>query len=190
MRAYTQGKSHARASALAASKVKEREFLRPASSFFSGRAPPSLRRSSFSALPVLSSVSTQGHTTLSTVVALRTLIGVRYFAARNLVKEMPMGKHQYLYILTVPGAERVADLEQVVNAESDQAFVAMWIHNSTTDAWKKGIKPAIKAAGYTAVHFDARQINHIGWEEGKEEELQIRLMERITALMGDGLRKG
>ncbi len=75
MRAYTQGKSHARPSALAASKVKEREFLRPASSFFSGRAPPSLRRSSFSALPVLSSVSTQGHTTLSTVVALRTLIG-------------------------------------------------------------------------------------------------------------------
>ena len=52
---------------------------------FSGRAPPSLRRSSFSALPVLSSVSTQGHTTLSTVVALRTLIGAQNFASEDLL---------------------------------------------------------------------------------------------------------
>ena len=42
MRAYTQGKSHARPSALAASKVKEREFLRPANELLlrSGSALP------------------------------------------------------------------------------------------------------------------------------------------------------
>ena len=56
-------------------RSRSANFFGQQTSFFSGRAPPSLRRSSFSALPVLSSVSTQGHTTLSTVVALRTLIG-------------------------------------------------------------------------------------------------------------------
>lgn len=40
------------------------------------------------------------------------------------------------------------------------------------------------------IHFDVRQNTHIGWEEGKEEELKTKLRDRITAIMGDGPLKG
>ena len=82
-------------------RSRSANFFGQQTSFFSGRAPPSLRRSSFSALPVLSSVSTQGHTTLSTVVALRTLIGARKEEAQP--EETPFYAHNevllQLYLL-------------------------------------------------------------------------------------------
>lgn len=38
-----------------------------------------------------------------------------------------------------------------VNPTSDRVFVAMWYHESTEDAWEKGIKPAIEESGYEPV---------------------------------------
>ena len=56
--------------------------------------------------------------------------------------------------LTVPGYERVAKLEQVENAASDQAFVAMCFDESLDELWSKGIKPAVEMAGYKPVRVD------------------------------------
>ena len=56
--------------------------------------------------------------------------------------------------LTIPGYERVAELEQVENAASDQAFVAMCFDASLDEVWSKGIKPAVEAAGYKPVRVD------------------------------------
>ena len=56
--------------------------------------------------------------------------------------------------LTVPGYERVAELEQVENVASDQVFVAMCFDALLDEVWSKGIKPAVEAAGYKAVRVD------------------------------------
>ena len=54
--------------------------------------------------------------------------------------------------VTVEGYRRLESL--VPNADSSQAFVAMWIDNSVEAVFEKGIKPAINAAGYSAYRVD------------------------------------
>ena len=50
--------------------------------------------------------------------------------------------------VTVEGYTRLENL--VPNADSSQAFVAMWINESVSAIFEKGIEPAINAAGYNA----------------------------------------
>ena len=54
--------------------------------------------------------------------------------------------------VTVEGFNRVAEL--AANADSSQAFVAMWFDDSVTDLYDKGIAPAVRAAGYEPVRID------------------------------------
>ncbi len=51
---------------------------------------------------------------------------------------------------------------QGTNTDSTQAFVAMWFHDSTNDAYEKGIVPAIREAGYKPLRVDRKEhINKI-----------------------------
>ena len=83
---------------------------------------------------------------------LKFLLG--YLESRDMIKPPNFSNRQFDLTLTVPGLERVEDLRQEVNPISDQAFVAMWIHDETTDMWKTAIKPAIRKAGYDPVRVD------------------------------------
>ena len=49
-------------------------------------------------------------------------------------------------------------VEQATNADSSQAFVAMWFDDETDVAFECGIKPAIEEAGYKPVRID-RELN-------------------------------
>ena len=57
--------------------------------------------------------------------------------------------------VTVEGFNRVAEL--TANADSSQAFVAMWFDDNVTDLYDNGIAPAIKAAGYEPVRIDRKE---------------------------------
>ena len=62
--------------------------------------------------------------------------------------------------LTVDGYGRIE--EQVANVDSVQAFVAMWFDETMTDAYEKGMEPAIREAGYTPQRIDKKEhINKI-----------------------------
>ena len=66
----------------------------------------------------------------------------------------------YRVVITVDGYARIE--EQVVNVDSAQAFVAMWFDDKMTDAYEKGIEPAIREAGYTPQRIDLKEhINKI-----------------------------
>ena len=60
----------------------------------------------------------------------------------------------FMFQVTVDGHEKVADLQ--VNPPTDQAFVAMWIHDETEEAFKEGIAPGIEDAGYSALRIDKK----------------------------------
>ena len=60
------------------------------------------------------------------------------------------------YTLTVEGYARLAELERA-DTQSSQAFVAMWFHTSTTDAWEQGIKLGIEDAGYEPFRIDRKE---------------------------------
>ena len=66
------------------------------------------------------------------------------------------GATQSVYSLTVEGYSHLAELQSRIT-DSSQAFVAMWFHPSLDDAWEKGIKPAIKEAGYSAMRIDKKE---------------------------------
>ena len=46
--------------------------------------------------------------------------------------------------------------EVTANRDSTQAFVAMWFAEEMNEAYKKGIKPAIKDAGYEPLRIDLK----------------------------------
>ena len=54
--------------------------------------------------------------------------------------------------VTVAGTHRLEDLNP--NANSKQAFVAMWLSNDTSAVFEKGIVPGVKAAGYEPYRVD------------------------------------
>ena len=45
-------------------------------------------------------------------------------------------------------------------SDSSQAFIAMWFHESTNDAYVKGIAPAISATGYRPIRIDKKEHNN------------------------------
>lgn len=62
-------------------------------------------------------------------------------------------------MLRPPGYSRLAVLDGVGSASS-QAFVAMWFDPSLTDAYDKGIAPAIRDAGYEPLRIDQKDHNN------------------------------
>jgi len=55
--------------------------------------------------------------------------------------------------LTPTGWEEVQRLQSLM-PDSNQAFVAMWFHESTVDAWQNGLDPALRECGYDPVRID------------------------------------
>ena len=55
-----------------------------------------------------------------------------------------------------------ARLKQIVSnlARADQAFVAMWFDESMDEAYKQGIEPAIRKAGYESLRIDQKEHNN------------------------------
>lgn len=58
------------------------------------------------------------------------------------------------HLVTVDGHSHVAESLQAV--DPSQAFVAMWFDASVSDLYKRGIKPAVKAAGYNPLRIDQK----------------------------------
>lgn len=63
------------------------------------------------------------------------------------------------YVLTVEGHGHLAELRSK-DIESSTAFVAMWFHDSTSDAWERGIKLGIEDIGYEALRIDKQEHNN------------------------------
>ena len=75
-----------------------------------------------------------------------------YLAAKGWINVHRSGE----YNLTIEGYAHLEELERGAT-DSSQAFVAMWFHDSMTDAWEEGIKPAIEDAGYEALRIDQKE---------------------------------
>ena len=58
------------------------------------------------------------------------------------------------YVVTVDGYRRIGELK--TNAESTQAFVAMWFDEEMVAAYMNGVEPAIESAGYKPVRIDQK----------------------------------
>ena len=78
---------------------------------------------------------------------------LKYLEHRRLIK---LYHAPWSCILTVEGHDRVSDLE-IVRSDSTTAFVAMWFNCSLTDAWERGIEPAIRDVGYKPVRIDRKE---------------------------------
>ena len=73
---------------------------------------------------------------------------MKYLDEKRWVEAAPFaGGAYHSVIMTVDGYARIE--EQLVNVDLAQAFVAMWFDDKMTDAYEKGIEPAIREAGYT-----------------------------------------
>ena len=59
------------------------------------------------------------------------------------------------YRVTVDGYSHISDLGTSV--DSSQAFVAMWFDPTMTDAYQRGIEPAIQEAGYKPSRIDQKE---------------------------------
>ncbi len=90
---------------------------------------------------------------------------LRYLASMGWIEQPNLNNQQFDLTLSALGFGRVAALTDEVNPESDQVFVAMWIHDDTADMWEKGIKPAIANAGYKAIRVDEQ--HYVGNVVGK-----------------------
>ncbi len=79
-----------------------------------------------------------------------------YLGEQGLIENR--GKHNKRKgcVLTIEGLTRISEME-MPQANSAQAFVAMWFDGSMNDAWSHGIKPAIQAAGYDPMRIDRKE---------------------------------
>ena len=60
------------------------------------------------------------------------------------------------YGITVEGYSYLAEIDHAVT-DSVQAFVAMWFGESMDEVWEKGLRPAIREAGYEALRIDRKE---------------------------------
>ena len=60
------------------------------------------------------------------------------------------------YGITVEGYSYLAEIDHAVT-DSVQAFVAMWFGESMDEVWGKGLRPAIREAGYEALRIDRKE---------------------------------
>ena len=78
-------------------------------------------------------------------------VAIRGFGGRNL---------PVVFEVSVEGYSNIA--EQAYNADSSQAFVAMWFDDSMNEVFEKGIEPAVIDSGYTPLRIDRKEhINKI-----------------------------
>ena len=84
-----------------------------------------------------------------------TLDEVQFLVA-YLLQQGWIAKHQQgYYAVTVDGYRRIADIKE--NADSTQAFVAMWFDDDMNVAYEQGIEPAIRQSGYRSMRIDQKQ---------------------------------
>ena len=82
--------------------------------------------------------------------------------SRFRVRLVPFGDYEIpaFVRVTVDGESRIA--AQLTNVDFAQAFIAMWFHESTNQALKEGIEPAIEETGYKPFRIDWKEhINKI-----------------------------
>ena len=79
--------------------------------------------------------------------------------------------------VTVAGYSLISN--QDTNVSSSQAFIAMWFHESMTEAFEKGVRPAIEEAGYEPLRIDQKE--HIN----KIDDEIIAEIRRSTFLVAD-----
>lgn len=89
-----------------------------------------------------------------------------YLQKRGWLERDPFGPEigqDVSWRVSVEGHTRVDELQREANAtNSSQAFVAMWFHENTTEAYENGIEPAILEAGYEPLRIDRKEhINKI-----------------------------
>ena len=84
-----------------------------------------------------------------------TLSEVQYLLEYLTIKNWASNIGQNNYRVTVDGYSHISDLETSV--DSSQAFVAMWFDETMTEAYEKGIEPAIQDAGYKALRIDQKE---------------------------------
>ena len=78
-----------------------------------------------------------------------------YVVDSGCIERRGMGGGALLATITMEGHRRIA--EQTVNADSSQAFVAMWFDETTSAAYEEAIEPAIRDAGYTPLRIDQKE---------------------------------
>ena len=79
-----------------------------------------------------------------------------YMVEQNLLQQDKCDIEKYS--LTVKGFAKLEKIQNE-NANSSQAFVAMWFHDSMNDAWNQGIKLGIEDAGYIPLRIDEKEHN-------------------------------
>ena len=71
---------------------------------------------------------------------------IEYLEHEGWLEYGPNKRTQLELRITVPGHSRIEELQ--TNADSSQAFVAMWFDDSMDEVYEMGIEPAIRDAGY------------------------------------------
>ena len=90
--------------------------------------------------------------------------------------------------VTVDGHSRIEELK--VNADSTQAFVAMWFDDSMNEAFKQGMELAVSQAGYRPMRIDRKEhINKID-DEIVAEIRRSRFLVADFTQGADGARGG
>ena len=85
---------------------------------------------------------------------------INYLLEKEWIKGERAGHGMGNFTVTVAGYSNIAD--QTINVDSSLAFVAMWFNDSLTEAYEKGIKPAVEEAGYRPLRIDHKEhINKI-----------------------------
>ena len=78
---------------------------------------------------------------------------------RSVERTSKSGNDVHKLMLRPPGYARLAQLD-ATSTSSMQAFVAMWFDDSMTEAYEKGIAPAIRHAGYEPLRIDGKEHNN------------------------------
>lgn len=81
-----------------------------------------------------------------------------YLESRNLIQRSGVNNPEQACTLTVEGYARLAELENS-QPDSSRAFVAMWFDDSMSEAWERGIAPAVRDTGYDPVRID--RVEHV-----------------------------
>ena len=93
--------------------------------------------------------------------------------------------------VSVEGHARAGELQREGNvSESTQCFIAMWFHETTTEAFENGIRPAVEETGYDPLRIDQKEhINKID-DEIIAEIRRSRFLVADFTHGGDGARGG
>ena len=93
-----------------------------------------------------------------------------------------------IVMASVDGHSQVAAKQENVN--TSQGFVAMWFDDSMTEAYEKGIQPAIEDAGYKAMRIDQKEHANKIDDEIIAEIRRSRFIVADFSHGGDGARGG